>query len=457
MLFSEERLLLQVIRSDEQLTWLVLDENGPLSLDTPFPREFRWSQDGRYLYFYGDTNWDFMHPGEENPCVLGGINVNPRRLNLHSGEITPLTRGLSDEPETFSISPSGDLFAYFNPDRTVNQLFLQNLATGEKKSRRFEVPENLPWTVGYLAWAPDERALAFSIVTDPCHTTGDSSTSLIVVEVETGAARTVIANDPDMDWQFEWPNAQTLCLHGQGIAWCLDPNTGAAPPEERTPLLPAEKGRGLGELTFIAEPDGYPAVYTLRADGAALTQRSDDLSHLFEGLIRQEIRFGGWSPDGAWMAFSGTVQDGQNDQDIFVARMDGAARLNLTDSRKFESQPNWHPDGQALVFLSLPLGFFQQMDLYTLPIPQSDENEHPQTTCLLDTPTDDSSPVWSPDGRQIAFVSSRLDKTGQDLYMVDANGSGLRQVTQGLSVGSNGLAWSPSGPDRAARGPAGAC
>ena len=36
---------------------------------------------------------------------------------------------------------------------------------------------------------------------------------------------------------------------------------------------------------------------------------------------------------------------------------------------------------------------------------------------------------WSPDGKKIAFVSNRIGN--YEIYVVDANGSGVTQVTRG--------------------------
>ena len=58
------------------------------------------------------------------------------------------------------------------------------------------------------------------------------------------------------------------------------------------------------------------------------------------------------------------------------------------------------------------------------------------------------SPAWSPNGRQIAFASDRVNPgSGKfEVYVMNLDGSGLRQLTNNAGpYGKAGLAWSPDG------------
>src|SRR5512134_1924466 len=61
---------------------------------------------------------------------------------------------------------------------------------------------------------------------------------------------------------------------------------------------------------------------------------------------------------------------------------------------------------------------------------------------LTNDPAPDRSPVWSPDGSQIAFASRRADNW--DLYLMRADGGGLRRLTEDAAYDGE-PAWSPDG------------
>lgn len=56
---------------------------------------------------------------------------------------------------------------------------------------------------------------------------------------------------------------------------------------------------------------------------------------------------------------------------------------------------------------------------------------------LTDDPSDDWNPIWSPDGTQILFTSTRASDTetgDTEIFAMDADGSGVRQITDDEAI-----------------------
>ncbi len=65
---------------------------------------------------------------------------------------------------------------------------------------------------------------------------------------------------------------------------------------------------------------------------------------------------------------------------------------------------------------------------------------------LTDQPGHDSGPAWSPDGQKIAFYSRRLvsGKPNTDVYVMDTAGSTVQRLTRSSAYDFD-PAWSPDG------------
>ena len=94
------------------------------------------------------------------------------------------------------------------------------------------------------------------------------------------------------------------------------------------------------------------------------------------------------------------------------------------------------PDGQTVVFDLLG-------DLYLMPISGSDTPAK-----LTEGMAWDMQPRFSPDGEFIAFTSDRTGKDGyggNNLWIIERDGTGLQQITAESNHLVNGPAWSPDG------------
>ena len=63
---------------------------------------------------------------------------------------------------------------------------------------------------------------------------------------------------------------------------------------------------------------------------------------------------------------------------------------------------------------------------------------------LTQHPGEDRTPAWSPDGKQIAFYSTRNESGG--IFLMDADGKNITELTHD---GENAPSWSPDGKQMA--------
>ncbi|MCS7009986.1 MAG: hypothetical protein NZL98_01275, partial [Anaerolineales bacterium] len=157
-----------------------------------------------------------------------------------------------------------------------------------------------------------------------------------------------------------------------------------APVEVTPPSTPQPTG------TFILSlaEGGYYHLFAYAPDSLPLTRLTngqwDDITPAI-------------SPDGTWVAYS-SRQNGY--WDLYLLNLQDGGILRLTDTLAYDAAPSWSPDGVWLVYET-----YGQNSLEIAIRPVADPNAAP----ILVTSDSflDSSPVWSPRGRQIAFVSNR--------------------------------------------------
>jgi Tol biopolymer transport system component len=129
-----------------------------------------------------------------------------------------------------------------------------------------------------------------------------------------------------------------------------------------------------------------------------------------------------WSPDGLRLAYADYTtrleenEDGDlvevRDSGIKTSNLDGTAMVQLTSGPHFDHSPDWSPDGSQVVFQRSGVG------LYVV-------NADGSGLRFL---APGASPSWSPDGSQITFARG-APCPNSEIYTINVDGSGERQVT----------------------------
>jgi len=137
-----------------------------------------------------------------------------------------------------------------------------------------------------------------------------------------------------------------------------------------------------------------------------------------------------WTPDGQRIAFS-SARDGQTLPNLYWQRVDGAGDVQrLTEGPNFQVAASWRPGGRFLAYVE----YNQQTNADVLILPLDGDNASGwrpgQPTSFLNGPSVELEPMFSPDGRWLAYASN---ESGQfEVYVRPFPGPGGRwQISRG--------------------------
>ena len=143
-----------------------------------------------------------------------------------------------------------------------------------------------------------------------------------------------------------------------------------------------------------------------------------------------------WTPDSKRIVFASDRAKPGGSKNLYVVNTDGTGEVTrLTDSPDDERPASWHPSGKFLAFSANRAG---NRDLMMLPM-ETDAAKGwtvGKPTVFLGTPAQEVAPMFSPDGRFIAYFSTEGGGTSFDVYVRPFQGPGSK-----WRVSTEGGAW----------------
>lgn len=181
-------------------------------------------------------------------------------------------------------------------------------------------------------------------------------------------------------------------------------------------------------VSYRDQPEQF---HLLDANGAYIRQLTSDPMPKDQPM---------WSPDGQYIAF---ISEDQTTSSLYVMQVDGSERHHVAEIFPVDGRFAWSPDSHQLAYVGLEAdGFWAALMIVNR------DGTNRRYLARLNTGDESgeirpSTPVWSADGRQLAYSSFVGDRF--ELYLTNGEGSNQRCLTAAHAPFAliYDLAWRP--------------
>ena len=262
-------------------------------------------------------------------------------------------------------------------------------------------------------------------------TMADGDSEIVVVDTKTGEA-TLITDNNSRDLYPQWSPDGKQIVYMSDQAGNMEINVADPDGKSITRLTHNEGDDSFPRwspdgkrLAFISEQEGAPEIYLMSAEGGRATRiTSNDTQAIL----------GDWSPNGEWLVYyrdgNSALSSGLSSvfsiekQGLWLRNPDGVNLLRITAGD--DRDPVWSPDGKNIAFVRWDDG---NADVFVLrKLANGTWQDGVEVTRLTQHQADDLSPNWAPDARSIVFVSFRDGSA--EIYSMRVDGSNQRRLTK---------------------------
>jgi Tol biopolymer transport system component len=147
-----------------------------------------------------------------------------------------------------------------------------------------------------------------------------------------------------------------------------------------------------------------------------------------------------WSPNGSWIAYTtDTELSDRGDNSVYVVHPNGRGKKQLTHGIVVQDDLSWSPNSSTIAYT----GGSSSSDFNIRTVNVSGTVHKTIVVSKGHMFNDTVEPVFSPDGKQIAYLHAGLDQWYGDsvLFVASSDGTNAHPVSQTANEDANSAAW----------------
>ena len=255
-----------------------------------------------------------------------------------------------------------------------------------------------------------------------------------------GSNLTNITDTPSLSEGYpRWcPDGTKISFYCDGDIWIMNKDGSNRTNLTQTP--------GFHEEHHSWSPDGCQIVYGRLSgnDGRIYVMNSDGTNHI-ELTSGYKEGNPSWSPDGTKIVFQRDLKPGQaiGLRQLYVMNSDGTDVQRITYTNGEDFDPAWSPDATRILFMSNRSGNIWRNQIYVgdFSIGTDGVPRLLNQTNITNNQWRQGCARWSPDGNRIVYCRAPAGTVDFDLWVSNADGSGLVQLTNTPGISDTYPDW----------------